>query len=101
MLLIGSLGNVRYEKIFRRYYTGNTIPYVMPGVLDRKCYTDFINILTYLVGEYHRYLIYTRWRMPHCGQAKIEAGSQALVVPTELTRSMIICGGFYCGNGQS
>ena len=24
-------------------------------------------------------------------QAKIEAGSQALVVPSELTRSMIIC----------
>ena len=27
----------------------------------------------------------------YCGQAKIEARSQALVVPTELTRSMIIC----------
>ena len=40
---------------------------------------------------YHRYLIYTRWRIPHCGQAKIEAASQALFVPTELTRSMIIC----------
>ena len=39
----------------------------------------------------HRYLIYTRWCIPHCGQAKIEAGSQALVVPTELRRSMIIC----------
>ena len=39
----------------------------------------------------HRYLVYTRWRIPHCGQAKIEAGSQALVIPTELTRSMIIC----------
>ena len=39
----------------------------------------------------HRYLIYTRWRIPRCGQAKIEAGSQALVVPAELTRSMIIC----------
>ena len=39
----------------------------------------------------HRYLIYTRWRIPLCGQAKIEAGSQALVVPTELTRSTIIC----------
>ena len=38
-----------------------------------------------------RYLIYTRWCIPHCEQAKIEAGSQALVVPTELTRSMIIC----------
>ena len=42
-------------------------------------------------GLYHRYLIYTRWRIPHCGQAKIEAGSQAMVVPTELTRSMINC----------
>ena len=40
---------------------------------------------------YHRYLIYTRWCIPHCGQAKIEAGSQALVVPKKLTRSMIIC----------
>ena len=39
----------------------------------------------------HRYLIYTRWCIPHCGQAKIEAGPQVLVVPTELTRSMIIC----------
>ena len=39
----------------------------------------------------HRYLIYIRWRIPHRGQSKIEAGSQALVVPTELTRSMIIC----------
>ena len=38
----------------------------------------------------HRYLIYTRWCIPHCGQAKIEARSQALVVPTELTQSMII-----------
>ena len=28
---------------------------------------------------------------PHRGQAKIEAGSQALVVPTDLTQSMIIC----------
>ena len=42
-------------------------------------------------GLYHRSLIYTRWRIPHCGQAKIEARSQAMVVPTELTRSMIIC----------
>ena len=33
---------------------------------------------------------YTRWCMPHCGQAKIKARSQALVVRTELTRSMII-----------
>ena len=39
----------------------------------------------------HRYLIYTRWCIPHCGQAKIEARSQAVVVPTELTQSMIIC----------
>ena len=44
-----------------------------------------------LKARNHRYLIYTRWCIPHCGQAKIEAGSQALVVPTELTRSMIIC----------
>ena len=36
----------------------------------------------------YKYLVCTRWRIPHCGQAKIEAGSQALVVPT---RSMIIC----------
>ena len=48
-------------------------------------------VLCYLACVYHRYLIYTRWCIPHCGQAKIEAGSQALVVPTELTRSMIIC----------
>ena len=40
---------------------------------------------------YHRYLIYTRCCIPHCGQAKIEARSQALVVPTESTGSMIIC----------
>ena len=39
----------------------------------------------------HRYLIYTRWCIPHCGQAIIEARSQALVVPTELTRNVIIC----------
>ena len=45
----------------------------------------------------HRYLIYTRWRILNCGQAKIEAGSQVL----ELTRSMIICVFFHCGNGQS
>ena len=37
------------------------------------------------------FAVYTRWCIPHCGQAKIEAGSQALVVPTELTRSVIIC----------
>ena len=43
------------------------------------------------VSIHHRYLLYTRWCIPHCGQAKIEARSQALVVPTELTRSMIIC----------
>ena len=42
-------------------------------------------------GHEHRYLIYTTWCIPHCGQANIEAGSQALVAPTELTRSMIIC----------
>ena len=29
--------------------------------------------------------------LPHCGQAQIEARSQALVGPRELTRSMIIC----------
>ena len=39
----------------------------------------------------HRYLIYTRWCISHCGQAKIQAGPQALDVPTESTRSMIIC----------
>ena len=38
-----------------------------------------------------RYLIYTKWCIPHCRQAKIEARSKALVVPTELTRSIIIC----------
>ena len=42
------------------------------------------------VCSLHRYLIYTRWCIPLCGQAKIEARSQAPVVPTELTRSMII-----------
>ena len=40
---------------------------------------------------YHRYLMDTRWCISLSGQAKIEAGSQSLVVPTELTRSMIIC----------
>ena len=38
----------------------------------------------------------------HTGQAKIEAGSQVLVVPTELTQSMMIyvfC--IHSGNGQS
>ena len=45
-----------------------------------------------VLGHEHRYLIYTRWRIPHCRQTKIEAGLQALVlVLTELTRSMIIC----------
>ena len=44
-----------------------------------------------VVGIMHRYLIYTRWCILHCGQAKIEAVSHALVVPTELTCSMIIC----------
>ena len=44
-----------------------------------------------LMGLDYRYLVYTRWRIPRCGQTKIEVGSQALVVPTELTRSMIIC----------
>ena len=29
-----------------------------------------------------RYVIYNRWCIPHCRQANIEAGSQALVVPT-------------------
>ena len=50
----------------------------------------------------HRYLIYTGWCIPHCGQAKIEAGSQTLVVPTELIRSMNynLCI-LYCKNGQS
>ena len=43
------------------------------------------------MGLDHRYLIYTRWCIPHCGQTKIEAGSQALVVPTEWTRIMTIC----------
>ena len=39
---------------------------------------------------YHRYLIYTRWCIPHCAQGETEAGSQALVVPIEVTLSMII-----------
>ena len=47
--------------------------------------------LIFLFTTHHRYLIYTRSCIPHCGQAKIGAGSQALVVPTELTRRMIIC----------
>ena len=43
-------------------------------------------------AQKHRYLIYIRWCIPHFGLAKIEARShKALVVPTELTRSMIIC----------
>ena len=37
----------------------------------------------------HRYVIYTKWCFPCCGQAKIEAGSQALVVLTELTQSVV------------
>ena len=49
----------------------------------------FIKYLNY-VCNHHRYLIYTRWCIPHCGQAKIEAGSQALVVPMGLTRSIIV-----------
>ena len=47
------------------------------------------NVLTVFLTTNHRYLIYTRWGIPHRRQAKIEAGSQALVVPTELTRSII------------
>ena len=39
----------------------------------------------------HRYLIYTRWCIPHCGQAKIEAELQALVVLTELTERCVFC----------
>ena len=35
--------------------------------------------------------MYTKWCIPHSGQAKIEAGSQALVVPTDSTPSMVIC----------
>ena len=34
-----------------------------------------------LRGRTRRYLIYTRWCIPHCRQLKIEANSQALVVP--------------------
>ena len=41
--------------------------------------------------SFQRYLIYTGWCILHCGQAKVEDRSQALVVPTELTRSMVIC----------
>ena len=50
-----------------------------------------IHLLNFTITFIHRYIIYTRWCIPHCGQANIEAGSQALVVPTEFTRSMIIC----------
>ena len=35
-----------------------------------------------MVSFDYRYLIYTRWCILHCDQAKIEAESQALVVPT-------------------
>ena len=35
--------------------------------------------------------MYTRWCIAHSEQAKIEAGSQALVGPTELAQNMIIC----------
>ena len=44
----------------------------------------------------HKYLIYTRWCITHCGQAKIEDGSQALV-DTEHDNLCIL----YCGNGYS
>ena len=44
-------------------------------------------------------LKYTRWYIPHCGQAKIEAGLQALVVPTDTEHDNLCI--LYCGNGQS
>ena len=53
--------------------------------------SNFIHISRAQECKIHRYLIYTRWCIPHCGEAKIKARLQALVVPTELTRSMIIC----------
>ena len=67
------------------------------NILPYYCYVVFFGALQENIygcdagSQDHRYLIYTRWRIPHCGQAKIEAGSQALVVLTELTQSMIIC----------
>ena len=36
MLLIGSLDNARYEKIFRGYYTGDTIPSMLCGGIRPK-----------------------------------------------------------------
>ena len=43
-----------------------------------------------VMSHSHRYFIYTKWCIPHCWQAKIEVRSQALVVPTEVTWSMIV-----------
>ena len=39
----------------------------------------------------HRYLIYTRWCIPHCGQAKIEARS----FNTQMEKSIVFSVGFF------
>ena len=54
----------------------------------------------YIIGQNHRYLMFTRWCIPHCRQVKIEARSQALVVPTVDTEHDNLCI-LYSGNGQS
>ena len=56
----------------------------------------------YFTNIGHRYLIYTGWYIPHCGQAKIElsriAGAgRSHRVDTEHDNLCIL----YCGNGQS
>ena len=51
-----------------------------------RCVRKYVGVTctwSFEVSFDHRYLIYTRWCIPHCGQVKIEARSQALVVPTE------------------
>ena len=54
-------------------------------------WTNVIECLfVFNVGQKHRYLLYTRWCIPHCGQAKIDVRSQALVVPMEWTWTMIV-----------
>ena len=58
-----------------------------------KCAVDFSVLLGKVVCMFesrivvagvmcpdHRYLIYTRWCIPHCGQAKIEARSQLVII---------------------
>ena len=75
------------KHVIKSLTTNITVHQRVLSITKKKTY--FISLTN--ITTQHRYLIYARWLHPTLWAGEIEARSQALVAPTELTGSMIIC----------